>query len=85
MGSTMRRPPVLENVPFYQTTSVDDDTAFVGNFARMIIGLRTQIRVVILRELFMGNLQYAYLAYLRADVGIEQVGSFCSITNLTAS
>jgi HK97 family phage major capsid protein len=84
-GQYLRRPSSLENVPFLQTTGMDDDTAILGNFARLIIGIRTQIKIIILRELFMGNMQYAYMAYLRADVGVENAGSFTRVTNLTAS
>ena len=81
----LRKPDILANIPMMMTKSVNEDTAFVGDFSKLIFGIRTQLRIEVLRELFAGNLQYGFFAHLRADIGVEHPQSFCKITNLTGS
>jgi len=81
----LAKPPVLADIPLMQTMSMDDDTAIIGNFARLIIGIRTSLRIEILRELYAENMQYAFLVHLRADIAVEHPESFCKVTNLTVS
>jgi len=79
----MQKPAGLP--PFYMTSSMDDDSAVLGDFTRLIIGIRTQLRIEVLRELYAANLQYGFVAYLRADIGVEAPQAFARITNLTSS
>jgi HK97 family phage major capsid protein len=81
----LAKPAVLEGVPMMMTSSMDEDTAIVANFARLIMGIRTSLRIEVLRERYAEFLQYGYLAHLRADVAVEHPESFCKVTNLTAS
>jgi HK97 family phage major capsid protein len=45
--------------------------------------MRTEIRIEVLREAFAENLQYAFLAFLRADIGVVRPQSFAQITGIT--
>jgi HK97 family phage major capsid protein len=84
-SAPLQRPTVLQNIPFYMTTSMNDDTILLGNFQRMIIGIRTELRIEILKELFAQSLQYGFLCHMRCDVALEHAESFARITNLSGS
>jgi len=53
----LRKPDVLQNIPMMMTTSMDNDTAILGDFSKLIIAIRTQPRIEVLRELFAENMQ----------------------------
>jgi len=84
-GAPLRKPEVLQNIPMPMTTGLDDDTVILGDFSKLIIGVRTSLRIEVLRELFAANLQYGFLAHLRADIAVEHPESFCKITGLTST
>jgi len=75
----LRKPDILQNVPILMTTSMDQFSAIIGDFSKLIIGIRTSLRIEILRELYAENLQYAFLAHLRMDVAVEHPESFCRL------
>ncbi|MGH7847755.1 MAG: phage major capsid protein [Candidatus Binatia bacterium] len=81
----LKKPDVLDGVPMMMTSSMDDDTAIVGDFSKLIVGIRTSLRIEVLRERYAEFLQFGFLAFLRADVAVEHPESFCKITNLTTS
>jgi HK97 family phage major capsid protein len=86
------RPKAIENLPFLVTSKLPiNETqgsantachAFMGNFDEMIIGMRAALRIEFLREMYAGNLNYGFLAYLRADVAVKHAASFCSIVGI---
>jgi hypothetical protein len=47
-----------------------------------LIGVLSQLRIEVLRELFAGNHQYAFLAHLRADVQLAHPQSFAEIVGV---
>jgi hypothetical protein len=51
-GQYLRKPDVLTNVPFLVTTGIADNTMILGDFSKLIIGIRTQLRIEVLRELY---------------------------------
>lgn len=64
--------------------TADNATRIItGNFRDLWIGMRTEIRIEVLREAFAENLQYAFLAFLRADIGVVRPQSFAQITGIT--
>jgi HK97 family phage major capsid protein len=81
----LMKPPVLASIPFEQTTNMPNDQIVVGDFSRLILGIRTSLRIELLRELYAENYQYAFLAHLRMDVGLEQPKAFCLIDNVAIS
>lgn len=88
-NAPLPKPPVLANVPIYRTTGLSitlspgtATTVVMGNFSELIIGIRTQLQIEILRELFAGNLQVGFLAFLRADIGLAHPQSFVKLTGI---
>tara|TARA_R110002124_G_scaffold223056_1_gene388443 strand:- start:11884 stop:13206 length:1323 start_codon:yes stop_codon:yes gene_type:complete len=85
-------PESLRDVRFLPTTSVPINqtqgtgtalsTIIVGNYPKAILGLRQSLVIRRLTETFAGNLQVGFLAYLRADVGVEQPKAFTRITGV---
>src|SRR5688572_1725037 len=45
-----------------------------------MIGIRTSLRIEVLRELHAGNMQYGFLAHLRAAVRLAHPESFSIVT-----
>ena len=92
LGQPLRRPAALENLPFLVTsklpvtevqgTSSTACRAVVGYFPNVIVGLRAALRIELLRETFAGNLQYGFLAYLRADIGVRHAANFVNIIGI---
>jgi HK97 family phage major capsid protein len=86
------RPKAIENLPFLVTSKLPIDEvrgssstacrALMGDFREAIIGIRAALRIEFLREAFAGNLQYGFLGYLRADVAVKHVASFCNIIGI---
>lgn len=91
-GQPLRRPESLASLPFLSTTGVPiTDTQgtasnasklFVGDWSRLWIGVRTDLRVEVLRETYAGNLQYGFLAYLRADIQASHENAFAKVVGV---
>jgi HK97 family phage major capsid protein/HK97 family phage prohead protease len=86
----LARPPVLEGIPFLQTTGLSITEApgtasriIAGDFSRLMIGVRSSLRIEILRERYGEFLQYGFLAHLRADVAVEHPEAFTMVTGIT--
>lgn len=86
------RPKAIENLPFLVTsklpitetqgTSNAASRAVMGYFPDVLIGIRSQLRIEILREKFADKLQYGILAHLRADVAVAHAANFCNIVGI---
>lgn len=50
-----------------QGTSTDASTLFAGDFAEVLLGLRTDLRIQLLDQTYAENGQVAFLAWMRAD------------------
>jgi HK97 family phage major capsid protein len=58
-------------------TSTDCSEVYTGDWSNLLVGIRTDFQLLFLRERFVAdNLQYAFLAYLRADVQLAQPTAF---------
>ena len=85
----MRKPPLIETLPMYSTTSTPitqtqgsssvASTIIVGDYTQLLFGIRTDLRIQLLRELYAATGQYAFLCHLRADVAVEHPQAFCKI------
>ncbi len=75
--------PLLKTsqLPITQTqgTSTDASTIIVGDFTKLIIGVRQGIRIELLKERYAENLQYAFVAHMRADIAVQQPKAFLKI------
>lgn len=89
-GQPLNMPPRLSGVPILTTTQIptdggagsDESTIFVADFRRLMIGMRQDIRVEVLKERYAENHQYAFIAHMRADVAVEQPAAFHKITGV---
>ena len=85
----MRKPPLIEALPMYSTTSTPitqtqgsssvASSIIVGDYTQLLFGIRTDLRIQLLRELYAATGQYAFLCHLRADVAVEHPAAFCKI------
>ncbi len=58
-------------------TSTDTSYIFTGQWDQLMVGMRTDFNLRLLSERYLAdNLQYAFLAYLRADVQLAQPAAF---------
>jgi HK97 family phage major capsid protein len=68
-----------KQIPITNTTGSSSDTSeiYTAQWDQLLIGMRTDLRIEFLRERFLAdNLQYAFLAYLRADVQLAHPAAF---------
>jgi HK97 family phage major capsid protein len=88
----LRKPQLIEGLPIFSSTSVPINqtqgsssvasSIIMGDFSQLLIGVRTELRIQLLRELYAANGQYAFLCYLRADIGVEHPAAFCRVTGV---
>lgn len=91
-GQPLNMPKLLEGyrqlrtnaVPVNQTqgTSNDCSSIVVGDFRQLYIGVRQGLRIEVLRERYADQLQYGFIAHLRADVAVAQPSNFCKIIGI---
>lgn len=89
-GQPLMAPRAIADLPMLTTTSIpvdggagdDESTIFAGNFAHLLIGMRSEIRIEVLRERYADQLPYGLLAHLRADVAVQHAGAFYTITGV---
>jgi HK97 family phage major capsid protein len=68
-----------KSVPINLTVGASTDTSlvFTADWSNLLVGIRTDFNLRFLGERFLAdNLQYAFLAYLRADVQLAQPTAF---------
>ncbi|MES9987060.1 MAG: phage major capsid protein [Candidatus Thiodiazotropha endolucinida] len=88
-GQPLQRPSMIKDLPFLSTTTMpitethgtanNASSIIVGDFSQLWIGIRQQLRIEVLREKFMDNLQVGFIAHLRADVAPAHPQSFCHV------
>jgi HK97 family phage major capsid protein len=76
-----------KSVPITLTvgTSTDTSLVFTADWSNLLVGIRTDFTLRFLGERYLAdNLQYAFLAYLRADVQVAQPTAFAVDTGVRA-
>lgn len=91
-GQPLRKPEAISTLPFMTTTIVpinqtqgsasNASCVIAGDFTQMFIGVRTELRIELLRELFAENHQYAFVAHMRADVQLVTPESFAVLKGI---
>ena len=87
----LNAPPAIAGVPMLTTSAIQTDAgssnnesnAYVGNFSNLLIGLRNDVRVEVLRERFATTHEYAFVAHCRFDIAISHAASFHKISSIT--
>ena len=92
LGQPLRKPEALQNIPFLVTnmlpntetqgTSNTSCRAVGGYFPDVLIGVRSELRVEVLREKYADKYQYGFLASLRADIAVAHPANFCNIVGI---
>ena len=87
-GQPMQAPRWIQNnLQFLDSNSVPDNLTtgsatgitseiFTGNFVNLLLGMRQQLELEVIRETFAANLQVAFMASLRADWQVARPNSF---------
>jgi HK97 family phage major capsid protein len=92
LNQPLRRPNAIANLPFLVTskmpvnetqgTATTASRVIMGSFAELMIGMRTAIRIDIAREVFAATGQYAFIAWMRADIQLMHPASFAQIVGI---
>ncbi|MDP2355210.1 MAG: phage major capsid protein [Beijerinckiaceae bacterium] len=91
-GNPLQVPEMVSKVPTLITTSVpinqtqgtatDASSIIFGHFPQMILGLRSSLRIEILKERYADHLQYGIIAHMRGDVQVVHKASFCKLIGI---
>lgn len=86
------RPKAIEALPFLVTSKLPINEvqgssstacrAVMGDFTELLVGMRAALRIEFLREKYADTLSYGFLCYLRADVAVKHIASFCNIIGI---
>jgi HK97 family phage major capsid protein len=69
---------------FSITENTNKSSSIVGHWPHLFIGMRSELRVEVLKERYADKFQYGFLAAIRLDVQLAHPESFCSITGIAA-
>ena len=89
-GQPLAAPRAIEQIPILTSTAIpvdggagsDESTIFMGDFSRLILGVRSEIRVEIVRDLFAANHQLAFIAHMRGDIAVSHAEAFHTTTGV---
>lgn len=92
-GQPLQSPPALAALPQLVSTTVPVNqvqgtsgatcsSVIVGDFSQLLLGVRQELRIEVVRDLFAGNLQYGFIAHLRMDVAVAHPESFCKLVGI---
>ena len=90
-GQPLQMPRVLEQVQMLHTTAMpadggtgdDESTIIGGDFTQLMMGVRSDIRVELLRERFMDNLQFGLICHARVDFAAARESAFTILPEVT--
>ena len=91
-ANPMSIPEMVARVPKLSTTSIpidetqgtstDASSIITGDFTQMLIGMRTNLRVELLRETYAANDQFGFIFGMRGDFALAQPTAFCHLAGL---
>ena len=64
-------------------TANNASTIVLGDFTQMMLGVRSELRIEVLREKYADTLQYGFIAHLRFDVQLAHAQSFAKLIGIT--
>jgi HK97 family phage major capsid protein len=86
-GNPLITPPVIAQVPIYSTTVMPYSgisRAVVGDFTRMLIGVRASLRVAVPRDLYAETGEVGFFANMRIDVQLAYPQAFAVVEGITS-
>jgi len=91
-GQPLQRPELISRLPFLSTTNIpidethgtatDASTILTGHWPNLVVGIRKNLHIQLLKERYSDNLQLGFLATLRADVQVWHPESFAEIVGI---
>jgi HK97 family phage major capsid protein len=94
-GDPLRWPTDVASIPRLPTTAVPINetqgasnaasSIILGHFPHLMIGLRSSLRIEVLRERYGEFLQFGFVAHMRGDVQLAHKASFCRIKGIIAT
>ena len=91
-GLYLARPDLIANMKFLDTTKVpinevqgtssNCSSIIMGSFNQLVIGIRSQLEMLVLHERYAEFGQIAFLVTMRADTAVYQPNAFCNITGV---
>jgi len=84
-GQPLMPPSSVAEIPQLVSTAIPESTAIVGDFEKLIIGMRDQLRIELLRETFADRYQVAFLASMRVCAGVMHPSAFAKLENISAA
>ena len=91
-GRYLMPPEMVSQVPILATTSVPINetqgsastasSIITGDFSQLMIGMRQELRIELFREPLASNLQYMFIAHMRADVQVAHPVSFTRLKGI---
>lgn len=95
LAQPLRRPDRIVGMPFLITTSMpinetqgtatNASSIILGAFSEVFVGMRTELVITVLQELYAGSGQIGFVLWLRADVAISRPAAMARIEGITAS
>ena len=78
------RPLTTTSIPINETqgTATTASSILFGDWKELLIGLRSSLRIEILKERFGEFNQFAFVAHLRGDVQLAHKASFCRLKGI---
>lgn len=90
-GLPYPRPDALKTVQYLPTTQLPitlgggtDSIILGGDFKRALVGIRTDLRIEVLKERYADTLTYGFLFWMRADLVLEHPKAFVKVTGVQA-
>jgi HK97 family phage major capsid protein len=93
-GQYVRPPATLDDIPRLTSSQIPIDLTvgtgttcsevYTGQWDQLLIGIRTQFRLLFLGERFIDSGQYGFYAYLRADIQLAHPKAFVVDTGVLA-
>ncbi len=92
-GSPLQKPDIIKNLTFLDSTKVPVNqvqggsgavcsSIILGGFKNLVIGLRQNLEILVLKERYAEYGQIGFLATLRADICAYQSKAFCRIIGI---
>lgn len=92
-GQPLNYPPILDRpeqmsmltttqLPTNLGTGTNETTIYCGDFSQLMIGLRSEIRIDVLKERYADNHQYGFVCHARYDVAAAHPEAFLRITGV---
>ncbi len=93
-GAWLPPPPMLSGLPLLRTTAApidetqgtasDASSVVFGDYTQLFIGMREDINVKVLDQLYAANGQIALAVHARVDVQLAHKESFCRLKGITS-